>query len=101
VGLLNPVMAPMIPFIIAGNAILVIAFAGLNRINYWLGSLTGCVLKAAFLYGMSYVVAGMLNNNQLAQEAVATMGWVQLITAIGGSVVAYGLITLVRIYHKI
>lgn len=95
-GLLPPVLAPMVPFVILGNTILVISFGYLKNINFWAGTVVGSILKFAFLYGMSFVVIGLLVNKSIAGNISAMMSWPQLITAIGGSIVAYGTLRLIK-----
>ena len=99
-GLLPPVLAPMIPFIIAGNAILVLAFAYLNKFNYWAGVLVGSVLKFAFLLGTSSIVVGLLVNKQVAPTVAQMMSWPQLFTAMAGGIVAFGVIKLVKLQQS-
>ena len=94
VGLLPPVLAPMVPFIIAGNCMLVLTFSYLKRFNFWIGGAAAAVLKFAFLYGMSFVVTGLILNKQVAASAASMMGLMQLFTALGGAILAYGVIRL-------
>lgn len=89
-GLLPAVLAPMVPFIILGNVILVVTFGYLRHINYWLGVVSGSVLKFAFLFGTSSIVANLLINEQLAGKVAAMMSWPQLVTALAGGLLAYG-----------
>jgi riboflavin transporter len=95
-GLLSPALAPMIPFIIVGNAILVLAFSYLKNINFWLGVIVGGVLKFAFLYGMSSIIVGLLINKQLAPTVAQMMSWPQLVTATAGGIVAFGTLKLLN-----
>lgn len=90
VGLLPPVLAPMIPFIIVGNAILVLTFGYLRNKNYWLGLVSGSVLKFAFLFGTSSVVTSLLVNQKVAANVAVMMSWPQLVTALAGGLLAYG-----------
>lgn len=90
VGLLPPVLAPMIPFIIVGNAILVLTFGYLRNKNYWLGLVSGSILKFAFLFGTSSIVINLLLNQEVAASVAAMMSWPQLVTAIAGGLLAYG-----------
>ena len=92
VGLLPPVLAPMIPFIIVGNAILVITFGYLRQRNYWLGLVSGSILKFAFLFGTSSIVISLLLNQSLASSVAVMMSWPQLVTALAGGVIAYGVL---------
>jgi len=89
-GLLPAVLAPMIPFIIVGNAILVVTFGFLKGKNYWLGVISGSVLKFVFLFGTSSIVTGLLLNQQLAANVAVMMSWPQLVTALAGGLLAYG-----------
>ena len=95
-GLLPPVIAPMVPFIIVGNAILVLPFAYFSKFNYWVGVIGSSVLKFTFLYGTSTVVIGMYINKQVAPTIAQMMSWPQLVTAICGGTVAFGVIKLLK-----
>ncbi len=95
-GLLPSFMAPMIPFIIIGNAVLVLTFAYLNRFNYWLGIAAGSILKAAFLYGAGILVTSLIMNQQLTSAVAQMMGWTQLFTAVAGGVVAFGIVKILK-----
>jgi hypothetical protein len=99
-GLLPPVLAPMIPFIIAGNAILVLTFAYLSKFNFWAGVIIGSVLKFAFLFATSSIVVGLLINKQVASSVAQMMSWTQLFTAVAGGIVAFGIIKLVKGYQS-
>jgi hypothetical protein len=98
-GLLPPVLAPMIPFVIAGNAILVLAFAYLSKFNYWAGVVVGSVLKFAFLFGTSSIVIDLLANKQVAPTVAQMMSWPQLFTAFAGGILAFGVIRLLKLYQ--
>ena len=89
-GLLPAVLAPMIPFIIVGNAILVVTFGYLRDKNYWLALVSGSILKFAFLFGTSGVVISLLLNQKIASSVAMVMSWPQLATALAGGLVAYG-----------
>ena len=96
VGLLPPVLAPMIPFIIVGNAILVVTFGYLRQRNYWLGLVSGSILKFAFLLGTSSIVISLLLNQNLASSVAVMMSWPQLVTALAGGMIAYGVLRGLR-----
>jgi hypothetical protein len=72
-GLLPVVLAPMIPFIILGDAVLLITFDYLNKINYWLGAITGSVLKFAFLAGAISIVTHLIINENAAASLAYMM----------------------------
>jgi thiamine transporter ThiT len=88
VGLLPPVLAPMIPFIIAGNTILVLVFSRLKEKNFWLGMFLAGVLKFLFLFGASSIVINLLLKKELASNVTIMMSWPQLFTALSGGLIA-------------
>jgi hypothetical protein len=98
-GLLSPVLAPMIPFIIIGNSILVLAFAYLGKLNFWAGAVVGSLLKFAFLYGTSMVVIGLLINKQIAPTVAQMLSWPQLVTAVAGSIAAFAILQGLKKYQ--
>lgn len=89
VGLLPAVLAPMIPFIIISNVILILGFYYLREKNFWLGVAVGSVLKFAFLWSTSFVVVNLLLKKELAVSVSAMMSWPQLATALIGGLLAY------------
>ncbi len=93
-GLLPPVLAPMFPFIILGNALLVIVFDYLKQFNYWLGAISGAILKFGLLYGTVSIVTGLIIDDTAAANMSYMMSWPQLVTAIAGSLAALGVIRL-------
>ncbi len=95
-GIISPVLAPMIPFIIVGNTILILTFCYLSKINYWLGAVAGSVLKFGFLYATSTIVIGLLLNTQVAPVVAQAMSWPQLFTALAGSILAFGILKVMR-----
>jgi hypothetical protein len=99
IGLLSPALAPMVPFIIIGNALLVLSFALLRKYSFWVGILAGSVLKFVFLYGTSAVIAGLWLNKTVAPAVAQMMSWPQLVTALAGGVVAFGFIRMLKWYH--
>jgi len=88
-GLLPPVLAPMVPFIMLGNTILIITFSYLRNKNYWLGVVTSSLLKFLFLYAASSIVINLLLKKAVATKVAVMMSWPQLITALVGGVIAY------------
>ncbi len=95
-GLLSPALAPLVPFIILGNVMLVLVFNYLSRINFWVGVIVGGIVKFAFLYGTSTVVIGLLINKQVAPAVAQMMAWPQLVTAIAGGILAFVVIRLLK-----
>lgn len=96
VGLLPPVLAPVLPFIILGNVAFVLVFNYLGNIDYWLGAVSGAVLKFALLSGAVSIVAGFAIDRNMAAGVAYMMGWPQLVTALAGSLAAFGVLYLSR-----
>jgi len=92
IGLLPAVLAPMIPFVILGNAVLIIVFDCLRNINYWLSVVSGAVLKFGLLAGAISIVTHLVINENAAASVSYMMSWPQLVTALAGSVVAFGIL---------
>ena len=96
-GLLPAPLAPMVPFIMISNAILIVLFSGLRKTNYWAGVLGGTLFKYAFLYLTSTIVVGLISNHNIAAKAAATMmAWPQIVTAIVGGMIAFGVLRMLR-----
>lgn len=94
-GLLPAPLAPMIPFIMISNAILIVVFSYLRKVNFW-GSILGATLfKYAFLYLTSVIVIGLISNQNIAAKAAATMmAWPQIVTALAGGIIAFGILKI-------
>ena len=88
-GLLPPVLAPMIPFIMTGNVLLILVFSSLIKKNYWLGMVTASILKFVFLFGASSIVIDLLLNKDVAPKVAMIMSYPQLFTALSGGLIAF------------
>lgn len=96
-GLLPLPLAPMIPFIMISNAILILSFNYFRKINFGSGVIVASLVKYAFLYGTSMIMFNLISNHNLAAKAAATMmAWPQIVTAIVGGTIAFGILKLVR-----
>lgn len=91
-GLLPGIMAPMIPFIVLGNIILVGMFALLKDKNYWVGAISASIIKFVWLLVTSQVVIALFIKGSVSAKIAAMMSWPQLITALTGAVLAYAFI---------
>ena len=89
VGLLPIVLAPMIPFIMLGNTILVVTFDYFKKKSYWLGIIVASLLKFLFLFLASSVVANLIVKKEIASKVAIMMSWPQLLTALAGGIIAY------------
>ena len=88
-GLLPMVMAPMVPFIIMGNIILVYVFNLLREKNFFLGLIPGALLKFSFLFLISNFVISFFVKQAVADKVAVMMSYPQLITALMGGIVVY------------
>lgn len=90
VGLLPPVLAPVIPFIMISNAVLVSVFGILKKRNFFLGVAIAAIIKYLFLYATSSVVINLLLKKEVASSVAQMMSWPQLVTALAGGILAWG-----------
>lgn len=91
-GQLPAAFLPMIPFIMAGNVVLIAAFHLSYRRygNFMLSAATASLFKFLFLSGVGFLFSMVVfSGTPLAGKVMAMFGWVQLLTAIGGSALAF------------
>ncbi|HPR88340.1 MAG TPA: ECF transporter S component [bacterium] len=96
-GQLPPVLAPFVPFILAGNALYVLLFGALRgrlaaRPLYswraWLGIVVGSAGKFLWLLGAARLLMPLLLSRSLPPAVIAMMTLPQLITALLGGLLA-------------
>jgi hypothetical protein len=91
-GLLPLPLAPMLPFIMIGNAIMVMTFHTLRPKHFWIALGLAALLKFAFMHGsVVFFLSRMMDGNLTAKLAVM-MSWPQLFTVIIGGVIAYPIV---------
>jgi len=88
-GLLPIVMAPMVPFIILGNIILVYIFNLLRTKNFFLGLIPAALIKFSFLFFISNFIISIFIKQAVADKIAVMMSYPQLITALLGGIIAY------------
>ncbi len=82
-GVLKPVLAPAIPFIMAGNAVLALIFGYGRRVNVYLAAVAAAVVKFLLLStAVLYII-------QVPAPVSVALRLPQLFTALGGAVVAF------------
>jgi hypothetical protein len=89
-GILPISFAFMIPFIVISNILLVTAFSAFYKNTYFGASLLASVLKFFFLFGAIFL---FLKTNTLrieAEKLTLMFGYIQLASALIGSILAYG-----------
>ncbi|MDP2909491.1 MAG: iron hydrogenase [bacterium] len=90
-GLLPVALLPMIPYIIASNAILVLVFGLLRKRNFWVGAVLASIIKFAFLFVSSSFIIGFFLQKPMPKAIISMMGFPQLITALAGAITVYAL----------
>ncbi len=94
-GLLPAVLAPVVPFIMIGNVILVLSIDWLynnfrdEAKGYWLGILVGAGLKFLFLFTSVTFIGRLLIKRELTLKVAQMMSWPQFATAILGGLIAW------------
>lgn len=88
VGTLPAPLAPMVPYIMISNAILILTFGYLKDRNYWLAVGVASFLKFLFLFSTGSIVIGLLMKKELADSVALMMNWPQLLTALAGGILA-------------
>lgn len=89
VGTLPAALAPMVPYIMISNAILILAFNFLKNKNYWLAVISASLLKFIFLFATSSLVINLLFKKELAESVSMMMSYPQLLTALSGGALAW------------
>ena len=95
-GLLVPAVAPLIPFIILSNIILIYIFSFIGREHYWKGIVWSSVLKFSFLYIAGIVIIKIFEWNSEAKIIAMMFNWQQLATALSGGIVAYAMLKILK-----
>lgn len=97
-GLLPAVLAPVVPFIMISNVILVLVldwcyrnFAS-QKIGYWMGVFLASGLKFLFLYFSISVISELLIKESLAIKVAQMMSWPQFATAVAGGIIAFAIL---------
>lgn len=105
VGLLPAVLAPMIPFIIISNTLLIIVVdyfknkftdSELQITNYSLSIFFAAGIKYLFLFITSGIVVNLILQQALATKVVQLMSWPQFFTALIGGALAWGALKILK-----
>jgi hypothetical protein len=95
-GLLSPALAPMVPFIMMSNAVLVMIFSSLQKRNYWMSMVSASIFKFLFLFVTSSIVINLLLKKEITTKVAQMMSWPQLITALMGGIIAFLIIKTIK-----
>jgi len=97
-GLLPAVLAPIVPFIMISNVILVLTvdFIYNNTKNeakgYWLGVIVAASLKFIFLFASVNLISNLLIKQELTIKVAQIMSWPQFATALAGGIIAWAVL---------
>jgi hypothetical protein len=95
VGFLPIHVAPLIPFIIIGNIILVLIFNYFQD-SFWKGVILASFSKFFFLYISSLAISEILFSNKIAKIATTMMSFPQLATALLGGLITYFVLLILK-----
>jgi len=97
VGILPLVALPLVPVIILGNILLVLLFNYFYKKNFWLGVVSASLVKFIFIYSLAtLLVSEFISNVQLAKIVGQTMGYLQLISALLGGIIAWVFLKFIK-----
>lgn len=91
-GLLPIALAPMVPFIMLSNAILVAVFHYSRKKNYFLAVGVAAFLKFVFLHQAVSLIMTKFLPDKLTSKLAIMMSWPQFFTAVIGGIIAYALL---------
>ena len=100
VGLLPSFLAPMIPFIMVGNIVLIMVFDYLKNKSFWLRMILASVSKFIFLLSTSSLVISLISKEEIISKVSIMMGWSQLLTALAGGFIAYIFLNSLKAFSK-
>jgi len=84
-------LAPMVPFIMLSNLILMAVFVFIYRKykNFLAGIMVAAFIKFVWLYATSHVLIFAVLHSAIAAKVAVMMSWPQLATAVAGGLMAY------------
>lgn len=94
-GLLPAILAPVVPFVMISNVILVLsietAYSYFKNVNYGytIGVLVGAGLKFLFLFSSVSLISKLVLKQELAVKIAQIMSWPQFATAVIGGMLAW------------
>jgi hypothetical protein len=90
-------LAPLVPLIVTGNALLVVVFHWIRQWGWWAAVVAAAVAKFCWLFGTTSLLSAAIGlAGPAATLALTLMGWPQLLTALSGGVIAYGVLRPAR-----
>lgn len=95
-GLLPLPLAPVVPFIMISNIILIGVYHYLGRKKFGVSIFLAGGLKFLFLYSVTNLLLTNLLPAPLAVNLAAMMGSIQFVTALTGGLLAYGVLKALK-----
>jgi hypothetical protein len=95
-GLLPLPLAPMLPFIMIGNAIMVMTFHTVRPKNFWGAVGLAALLKFAFMHGSVVFLLSRMMDSGLTAKLAVMMSWPQFFTAIIGGAIIYPIVKSIQ-----
>ncbi len=95
-GTLPLPLAPMVPFIMIGNALLVTAFHYSKKLGFLPAVVIAALIKFVFLAGTVQLLMSTMLKSELVAKLSIMMSWPQLITALTGGLIAYLLLKTLK-----
>ncbi len=95
-GTLPTALAPIIPIIISGNILLVLCFDFLKEKKYLVKIFFSGLLKSIFILSFSNLLLNLIFKKEIIQKLIISMGYLQLITALSGGVLAFFIVRLIN-----
>lgn len=94
-GLLPLALAPMIPFIMTGNALMVLTFNKLGKNNFWMGAIPAALVKYLFIFLVGTLLANSILHG-ISSKVLMMISWPQLATAIVGAGIAFLFLKIIK-----
>jgi len=95
-GLLPLALAPMIPFIMTGNALLVLVFSKLKTRGFWFGAIPAALVKFAFIWLAGTLLTSYILKGAIVKNVLLIISWPQFATAISGAAIAYLFLKVIK-----
>jgi len=95
VGILAPSLAPMVPFIMASNIVMVLLF-NLLKTNFTFGVFISAAIKFVVLTSAAIILQNFIDNETLASKLLTLFTWPQLITALAGGLIAFVFLKMIK-----
>ena len=88
-GLVPLALAPIIPFIIMGNVLMVLVFSKFSKNNFWVGAIPASIIKFIFIWTAGILVANYVLVGPIAKSLLQIVSWPQLVTSLSGACLAF------------